>query len=145
MITHWLVVSYTTFSPLPAPSGVQAVIFFCPHLLSPIASIFRSGAPCAARTFLSCQRHQRQTVAVLSAAKLRKVERKTKKLVSFFAETEYFRDPTHKLPHRFVRFKQIAYICPRYKAFYLHKILHETVTYSIGVLYISELWHIYVM
>ena len=57
----------------------EAVVFFCPNLLSPIASIFRSGAPCAARTFLSCQRHQRQTVAVLSAAKLRKVERITKK------------------------------------------------------------------
>ena len=30
-----------------------AVIFFCRHLLSPIASIFRSGVPYAARTFLS--------------------------------------------------------------------------------------------
>ena len=30
----------------------RAVILFCRHLLSPIASIFRSGAPCAARTFL---------------------------------------------------------------------------------------------
>ncbi len=29
-----------------------AVIFFCLHLLSPTASIFGSGAPCAARTFL---------------------------------------------------------------------------------------------
>ena len=50
MITHQLVVSYTTFSPLPTPG---AVILFCRHLLSPIASIFRSGAPYTARTFLS--------------------------------------------------------------------------------------------
>ena len=54
MITHWLVVSYTTFSPLP-PHEEVAVVLFCLHLLSPIASIFRSGAPYAARTFLSCQ------------------------------------------------------------------------------------------
>ena len=52
MITHRLVVSYTTFSPLPCRS--KAVIFFCPHLLSPIASTFRSGVPYAARTFLLC-------------------------------------------------------------------------------------------
>ncbi len=38
------------FSPLPALR--LAVVFFCRSLLSPIASIFRSGAPCAARTFL---------------------------------------------------------------------------------------------
>ena len=50
MITHQLVVSYTTFSPLPT---LGAVVFFCRHLLSPIASIFRSGAPYTARTFLS--------------------------------------------------------------------------------------------
>ena len=31
----------------------KAVILFCRHLLSPIASTFRSGAPYAARTFLS--------------------------------------------------------------------------------------------
>ena len=53
MITHRLVVSYTTFSPLPHQS--KAVIFFCPHLLSPIASTFRSGVPYAARTFLLCR------------------------------------------------------------------------------------------
>ena len=52
MITHWLVVSYTTFSPLPLRR--KAVVFFYRHLLSPIASTFRSGVPCAARTFLSC-------------------------------------------------------------------------------------------
>ena len=48
----------------------MAVVFFCHHLLSPIASIFGSGAPYAARTFLSCVKHQRQTVAVLSDAKV---------------------------------------------------------------------------
>ena len=58
-----LVVSYTTFSPLPAyyacggtGQGRQdgtAVVFFCLTLLLPIASTFRSGASCAARTFLS--------------------------------------------------------------------------------------------
>jgi len=51
-ITRWLVVSYTTFSPLPLRR--EAVVLFYRHLLSPIASTFRSGAPCAARTFLSC-------------------------------------------------------------------------------------------
>ena len=64
-ITRQLVVSYTTFSPLPdtkprrmlkAPSlrnKFRAVIFFYRHLLSPIASSFGSGMPYAARTFLS--------------------------------------------------------------------------------------------
>ena len=62
-ITRHLVVSYTTFSPLPCLSlkTSLAVIFFCLHLLSPIASIFGSGMLCAARTFLSSyhedQRH----------------------------------------------------------------------------------------
>ena len=51
-ITRRLVVSYTTFSPLLLHVG-GAVIFFCLHLPSPTASIFRSGAPYAARTFLS--------------------------------------------------------------------------------------------
>ena len=58
-ITRQLVVSYTTFSPLPdtTPAWIRdkfrAVIFFYRHLLSPIASIFGSGMPYAARTFLS--------------------------------------------------------------------------------------------
>ena len=58
-ITRQLVVSYTTFSPLPdtTPAWIRdkfrAVIFFCRHLLSPIASSFGSGMPYAARTFLS--------------------------------------------------------------------------------------------
>ena len=50
-ITRLLVVSYTTFSSLPYEC--MAVIFFCLHLLSPIASIFGSRMPYAARTFLS--------------------------------------------------------------------------------------------
>ncbi len=62
MITHRLVVSYTTFSPLPQK---VAVILFCLTLLSPIASTLGSGAPYAARTFLShhnqCQRQSRNT------------------------------------------------------------------------------------
>ena len=49
-ITRLPVVSYTTFSPLPALR--PAVVFFYLNLPSPAASIFRSGAPCAARTFL---------------------------------------------------------------------------------------------
>ena len=62
-ITRQLVVSYTTFSPLPdtTPAWIRdkfrAVIFFYRHLLSPIASIFGSGMPYAARTFLP---HSRQ-------------------------------------------------------------------------------------
>ena len=54
-ITRQLVVSYTTFSPLLSSlrNKFRAVIFFYRHLLSPIASIFGSGMPYAARTFLS--------------------------------------------------------------------------------------------
>ena len=37
----------------PCPPQGQAVVFFCYILLSPIASTFGSGAPYAARTFLS--------------------------------------------------------------------------------------------
>ena len=58
MITHLLVVSYTAFSPLPFIG--MAVVFFCLNLLLPIASIFGSGAPDAARTFLP----HRKTVPV---------------------------------------------------------------------------------
>lgn len=47
---HIAVGSCPTFSPLP----LRAVIFFFRHQLSPTASTFRSGAPYAARTFLSC-------------------------------------------------------------------------------------------
>ena len=52
MITHQLVVSYTTFSPLHL---LDAVVLFCHNLPSPTASIFGSGVPCVARTFLSFQ------------------------------------------------------------------------------------------
>lgn len=51
MITHQLVVSCTTFSPLPHQN--KAVILFYLYLLLPIASTFGSRASCAARTFLS--------------------------------------------------------------------------------------------
>ncbi|MFC2658717.1 MAG: hypothetical protein ACFN1F_08015, partial [Segatella sp.] len=44
----------------PYHPGGTAVIFFCLHLLSPIASIFGSRMPFAARTFLS---HPLQTPA----------------------------------------------------------------------------------
>ncbi len=52
-ITRQLVVSYTTFSPLPIHQE-EAVIFFFHILLLPIAGTFTSGASYAARTFLSC-------------------------------------------------------------------------------------------
>ncbi len=46
-----------------------AVVLFCLSLLSPIASIFGSGVPCAARTFLShilmCQRQSRDTALII--------------------------------------------------------------------------------
>lgn len=41
-----------TFSPLPHALWTGAVVFFCPSVLSPTPSTLRSGAPCAARTFL---------------------------------------------------------------------------------------------
>ena len=63
------VVSYTAFSPLPDREG-RAVVFFYPCLPSPTASIFGSGSPCAARTFLSCTRHQRQRRGTASASKV---------------------------------------------------------------------------
>ena len=72
-ITRQLVVSYTTFSPLPdtTPAWIRdkfrAVIFFCRHLLSPIASSFGSGMPYAARTFLS-HPHKRMPATDRSAA-----------------------------------------------------------------------------
>ena len=50
-ITRRLVVSYTTFSPLPNLS--QAVILFSRIQPSPTAGTFTSGVSCAARTFLS--------------------------------------------------------------------------------------------
>ena len=42
-----------TLTRNPPQKGMQAVVFFCPYLLSPIACIFTSGTPSAARTFLS--------------------------------------------------------------------------------------------
>ena len=57
-----------------------AVVFFCRHLLSPIASIFGSGAPCAARTFLSCGCTSDRPGHCFPLAKLRK---KTDKGIQF--------------------------------------------------------------
>ena len=84
-ITRQLVVSYTTFSPLPIfsifnlqfsifnlQSNRLAVVFFCHNLLSPIASIFGSGVPYAARTFLSCRDTSDRTRTLLSACKINK-------------------------------------------------------------------------
>ena len=99
-VTSRLVVSYTTFSPLP-PFNLQlsiihfqlsiverAVVFFYRHLLSPTASTFRSGVSCAARTFLSCTPGTSgRPGQCFLGAKLRKVERKTKEFIHFFAET----------------------------------------------------------
>ena len=54
-VTRRLVVSYTrllTLAPSLAKRG-GAVVFFSPDQPSPTASTFRSGVPCAARTFLS--------------------------------------------------------------------------------------------
>ena len=48
----------------------KAVVFFCLSLPSPTASIFRSGTPYAARTFLSCHWHQRQAEILFPHAKL---------------------------------------------------------------------------
>ena len=63
-----------------------AVVFFCLNLLSPIACIFTSGTPFAARTFLSqniifCQR---QTRAVLSKCKDNKKSQNNKTFSCFF-------------------------------------------------------------
>ena len=56
----------------------EAVILFSLHLLSLTAGIFTSGASYAARTFLSCTRHQRQTAALLSNCKGTKKSEKWK-------------------------------------------------------------------
>lgn len=66
-ITRQLVVSYTTFSPLP----LRAVILFFHIQLSPTASVFGSGTSYAARTFLShhcwCQRQTETLFTIFSA------------------------------------------------------------------------------
>jgi len=71
-VTNRLVVSYTTFSPLP----FRAVVFFSHIQLSPTASIFRSGAPCAARTFLSFLLSEKPATGRGSAFSVAKVQRK---------------------------------------------------------------------
>ena len=50
---RWSPTGWWSLTP-PSHPYLTAVIFFCPHLLSPIASTFRSGVPYAARTFLLC-------------------------------------------------------------------------------------------
>ena len=67
----------------PYPSWRQAVVFFCLHPPSPMASIFGSGVPFAARTFLFHSKWQRQTEILLSAAKLLQVARNTKWFLTF--------------------------------------------------------------
>ena len=80
-ITLWLVVSYTTFSPLP--SFRRAVVFFCHILLSPIASTFGSGASCAARTFLLPQRTSGRPERCFLTAKLINLNEK-QRIQTFF-------------------------------------------------------------
>ena len=63
----------------------MAVLFFSHTLPLPTAGIFTSGASCAARTFLSCTRHQRQTVALLSAHKITKYFRKLAPVSKIFS------------------------------------------------------------
>ena len=117
-VTSRLVVSYTTFSPLPLKG---AVIFFCRHLLSPIACTFASGVSCAARTFLSCLLGTSDRPwHCFPAAKLRKVEHKTKKRVSFFCRDGVSsRSLTAKLRKKVVTesgFWKINAIWPKIKA-----------------------------
>ena len=80
-ITRQLVVSYTTFSPLP--SFRRAVVFFCHILLSPIASTFGSGASCAARTFLLPQRTSGRPERCFLTAKLINLNEK-QRIQTFF-------------------------------------------------------------
>ncbi len=115
------------FSPLPLPtsnvqrstSNVQrkrgAVVLFFPYQLSPTASTFRSGAPCAARTFLPrspCGQRQRQSqgsafvlrlssVHRKSAAKVRISNRKAKEKQVFlcFSERKYIQR-SHRLQQK---------------------------------------------
>ncbi len=79
----------------PYPTNNEAVILFCRRLLSPIASIFGSGMPYAARTFLSC-RTTPATSRNTDAAKVVQTERKTKENLNFlwFSEVQ----PTLLLP-----------------------------------------------
>ena len=59
--------------PLSFQPNGMAVILFCSNLLSPTTSIFGSGAPYAARTFLLChcmKRHKRQSRNAAFACKV---------------------------------------------------------------------------
>ena len=99
-ITRRLVVSYThllTLAPSLAKRG-GAVIFFSPNQPSPTASTFRSGVPCAARTFLSSNLSEgpaadRSSASLISniafdSAKVRISERKTKGKLVFLCFPE---------------------------------------------------------
>ena len=76
-------------------TSCEAVIFFCRHLLSPIASTFGSGAPCAARTFLSRDLSEAPATNRSSAfsgckgkdifAKTSKIRQKLPKIISIIA------------------------------------------------------------
>ena len=76
MIAHRLVVSYTRLLTLTTQG--MAVVFFYRHLPSPTASIFGSGVPYAARTFLSCaqaqQRQNRGTVSIKMQSYCKKLD-----------------------------------------------------------------------
>ena len=56
LLHHLLTLTYPSISPYKRENQRgKAVVFFCRHILSPISSTFRSEAPYAARTFLSCR------------------------------------------------------------------------------------------
>ena len=71
--------------PCPSPTaclalGYGAVVLFCLSLPSPTASIFGSGAPCAARTFLPpFSKAGGRAVTLLSLAKIIKYETSAKR------------------------------------------------------------------
>ena len=108
-VTRRLVVSYTRLLTLAPPLEKRggAVVFFSPDQPSPTASTFRSGVPCAARTFLSSNLSEgpaadRSSASIMSTfafdsirigAKVRISERKTKGKPVFlcFPERKYLR------------------------------------------------------
>src|SRR5574344_870153 len=72
-VTILLVSSYLTFSPFRQRRASIVVFFFCITQPSRTASIFGSGMPYAARTFLFqfLRNRQRQTVRLLSRYKVK--------------------------------------------------------------------------
>jgi len=76
----------------------RAVVFFYRHLLSPAASTFRSGASCAARTFLSRTpgtSGRPGQCFFFQSAKLQIILHKNKETASFFAGMQLFRIICH--------------------------------------------------